>query len=131
MTQNYKEFQFMFASATTHELCHAFVGYLAQNSQEGSSYTPPNVNHLDYGSGQVDSSFVQKGESGRYMEKLLFGGALEFYRDPREGHNQVWPNLALCALISTTVNVTPNNYRWAYHTFSIRMLSLFELIPNL
>ncbi|EKJ67824.1 hypothetical protein NXS19_005606 [Fusarium pseudograminearum] len=89
MTQKYKEFQFIFASATTHELCHAFVGYLAQNSQDASSYTPPNVNHLDYGSGQVDSSFVQKGESGRYMEKLLFGGALEFYRDPREGHNQV------------------------------------------
>ena len=43
-----------------------------------------------------------KGEFGRYMETVVFGGTLEYYRDPTRGvgqvrlHNNPLRNLASC-----------------------------------
>ncbi|KAF4468893.1 hypothetical protein FALBO_4209 [Fusarium albosuccineum] len=88
MARRHKGFQFMFAVATAHELCHAFVAYLSQNEVELGGYTPPNVSYLNY---QVQYSTARgpNGESGRWFESILFGGSIEFYRNERDDHGQV------------------------------------------
>lgn len=78
----------MFAVATSHELCHAFVGYLAQNSQNDTSYTPPNISHLNHGYFDEGGEPLQ-GESGRWFENQLFGGSFEFYYDSQDDREQV------------------------------------------
>ncbi|KAF4973122.1 hypothetical protein FZEAL_9410 [Fusarium zealandicum] len=88
MAKRHKEFQFMFAVATAHELCHAFVGYLAQNDPQLTSYTPPEVTYLDYSAPRERQS-TRNGESGRWLENRLFGGSIEFYHDPQDTKGQV------------------------------------------
>ena len=88
MANRHKYFQFLFAATTAHELCHAFIAYLAQNSQDPTSYTPPRISVPGF----VAADIVGRplfGESGRYFEVLLFGGAIIYFRDPRDGHGQV------------------------------------------
>ncbi|AEO71878.1 uncharacterized protein THITE_2124754 [Thermothielavioides terrestris NRRL 8126] len=97
MGRRHRRFQFMFGCATAHELCHAFVGYLAQgDSDDYSRYTPPNVNYLNYAQGNRgvweeddEQDRIQPGESGRWFERQLFGGSLEFYRDINDDEGQV------------------------------------------
>lgn len=92
MLLRHKHFQFMFATATAHELCHAFYGYISQNGKHGRDDTPPEITHLDYGVHQQDEADdpgAGKGESGRWVENILFGGSLEFYRDTSEDNAQV------------------------------------------
>lgn len=101
MAKRHKGFQFMFAVATAHELCHAFVGYLAQNSDAIESYTPPNVSFLNYQAHHAGARSAN-GESGRWFEAELFGGSLEFYRDPNDNHGQV--SLSSPFSISTQVS---------------------------
>lgn len=86
MLLRHKYFQFMFAVATAHEICHAFLGYISQNGVHGELSTPPNITHLDYGRPQNDEP---AGESGRWFENALFGGSLEFYYDPTDDMGQV------------------------------------------
>ncbi|KAH7120672.1 hypothetical protein EDB81DRAFT_700945 [Dactylonectria macrodidyma] len=85
----HKNFQFMFAATAAHELCHAFVAYLSGGRDTDYSYTPPTVSHLDLGytvpHGEEDQS---TGESGRWFENALFGGSLEFYRNPQDDDRQ-------------------------------------------
>lgn len=90
MAKRHKGFQFMFAVATAHELCHAYVGYLAQGDSAIESYTPPEVSYLNY-QVQHEGPLLENvsGESGRWFESQLFGGSLEFYRDPNDNHGQV------------------------------------------
>lgn len=88
MLKRRKQFQFMFAVATSHELCHAFSGYLSQNGQDIRSYTPPTVSHLNF-AGYDPDGIADQGESGRWFENHLFGGSLEFYRDFNDDHGQV------------------------------------------
>ena len=79
MLLRHKHFQFMFATATAHEMCHIFVGYLSQNRRHGGRSTPPGITHLDYGRHQgADMYGRYPGESGRWFENKLFGGTLEF-----------------------------------------------------
>ena len=90
MMLRHKHFQFMFATATAHEMCHIFVGYLVQNILQGNVSTPPEITHLDYGIHQgVDANGDYMGESGRWFENKLFGGTLEFYRDSGDDNGQV------------------------------------------
>ncbi|EEU47009.1 uncharacterized protein NECHADRAFT_99717 [Fusarium vanettenii 77-13-4] len=88
MLNRHKDFQFMFGVSTAHELCHAFVSYLSQGSPSMLSYTPPNVSYLNYGVQYSDTN-AENGESGRWFERRLFGGSLEFYRDDTDDHGQV------------------------------------------
>ncbi|CAM1503227.1 Fc.00g080030.m01.CDS01 [Cosmosporella sp. VM-42] len=89
-SKRYKHFQFMFGVATSHELCHAFVAYLSQNSQSLYGYTPPGISHLNYGvSTRGEDEVIEGGEAGRWFENRLFGGSLEFYRDLREDDGQL------------------------------------------
>ncbi|KAJ4310292.1 hypothetical protein N0V84_011044 [Fusarium piperis] len=88
MLDRHKDFQFMFGVSTAHELCHAFVGYLSQNNPAPISYTPPDVSYLNYAVQDRDTD-TENGESGRWFERRLFGGSLEFYRDDTDDHGQV------------------------------------------
>jgi hypothetical protein len=90
MISRHKHFQFMFATATVHELCHIFLGYISQDGRNGRLSTPPRITHLDYGTHQApDVDGVFPGESGRWLENKLFGGTLEFYRDSGDDNGQV------------------------------------------
>jgi hypothetical protein len=82
-------FEFMFGAAFAHELCHVFVCFLAGESRaDEDSYTPPAVTapgysqHLRRGGG---AATIRGGESGRWVEQLLYGGNLEFFRDVGRG----------------------------------------------
>ena len=78
----YRAFHFLFVNMFLHEVGgHLLVTYLTQ----GRITTPPHI-------GTEVSGFMSsynEGESGRYLEVLLFGGNIEFYRDPSQGNNQV------------------------------------------
>lgn len=87
--ERYLNFHFLFAAATAHELMHAFVTLLARTSSTPDRFTPPKTTHLNYGSPVSGLYPLGLGESGRYMERLLFGGSLEFYRDPNDDDEQV------------------------------------------
>ncbi|KAJ3524582.1 hypothetical protein NM208_g12005 [Fusarium decemcellulare] len=89
MSRRHKDFQFMFAVTTAHELVHVFVAYLSQNSMNLLSYTPERVAHLNYGAPHDEDNSLMRGESGRWFENFLFGGSIEFYRDRRDDHGQV------------------------------------------
>ena len=92
MLARHQDFQFMFAIATAHELTHLFVGYLAQGDDGFLSYTPPQISYLNYGG--VGDNNLEFGEAGRWFERRLFGGSIEFYRDVQDDHGQVSSDLA-------------------------------------
>lgn len=77
----------MFACATLHEMAHFFICYLTLGNDLD---TPDGVSFLDYGV-SVDNTgtVVRTGESGRWLENVLYGGCIEFYRDSRQGPQQV------------------------------------------
>lgn len=83
----FMSFQFLFAAATAHEMTHIFVAFLAGGSDDYRNYTPPGVSHLTYAQPSING--VRLGESGRHLENRLFGGSLEFFRDPQEDDGQV------------------------------------------
>ncbi|KAL4729771.1 hypothetical protein ACLX1H_004198 [Fusarium chlamydosporum] len=89
MILRHKQFQFMFATATAHEMCHIFVGYICQNGLHARLATPPGITHLDYGNDQSYAARgLAQGESGRWFENKLFGGTLEFYKDSNDDDGQ-------------------------------------------
>lgn len=92
LLRRHKHFQFLFAIATAHEMAHAFFGYLSAGSRNGRFVTPPELSHLDYGPilQNVDGfgKEWQKGEPGRWLENVLFGGSVEFFAN-NEGQGQV------------------------------------------
>lgn len=88
--KRHKYFQFMFALATAHELCHAFIGYLSANGTYGGLFTPPQVSHLNYGTDlRVNGIPFTTGEAGRWFENELFGGSLEYFRNESDDDGQV------------------------------------------
>jgi hypothetical protein len=87
--ERYLNFYFLFAAPTAYELMHAFVALLAGASNTPDKYTPPETTHLNYGQPAVPGRSIGAGESGRFMERLLFGGSLEFYRDLNDDNGQV------------------------------------------
>ncbi|KAI7767226.1 hypothetical protein LZL87_009628 [Fusarium oxysporum] len=89
MLLRHKHFQFMFATATAHDICHIFLGFISQQGRHGRLATPPSITHLDYGRGQPgDIDGLAQGESGRWVENKLFGGSLEFYQDRDDDNGQ-------------------------------------------
>lgn len=84
-------FQFLFGMTTCHELVHAFIGYLAGTQGDmDESYTPLQVTVSGYSQSIVgrDGSRLPKGESGRVFDLFMYGGTVEFYRDPEHGDDQ-------------------------------------------
>ncbi|KAI1331895.1 hypothetical protein F5Y16DRAFT_395184 [Xylariaceae sp. FL0255] len=75
--ERWQSFLFYLACATSHEIAHIFTLYLSLYADFPP--TPPsmcysNVYRQDAG-----------GESGRWLEGLLFGGCLEIYKDRTQG----------------------------------------------
>jgi hypothetical protein len=90
MLLRHKHFQFMFATATAHEMCHIFVGYINQGGRHARGGTPEFLSHLDYAKSQPTTIDGRKsGESGRWFENKLFGGSIEFYYDKTDDIAQV------------------------------------------
>ncbi|KAG7108352.1 hypothetical protein HYQ44_012505 [Verticillium longisporum] len=87
MSARHRSHLFMFSLAMAHELTHLFVAYLAQGNLEDAAYTPPEVSFANYGSVPGDAGEV-RGESGRWLESQLWGGAIEFYRDIEDDDGQ-------------------------------------------
>ena len=68
--QHFRTFVFMFAHVFLHELGHMLVTFLTK----GEAATPPRIR------AQVSGySDEYKGEAGRNLELILFGGNLEYY----------------------------------------------------
>lgn len=69
-------------------MAHLFVAYLALGN---SHNTPRRVTHSNYGRRvRQGRNVVIYGESGRWLENTLYGGAIEFYRDIQESDDQVF-----------------------------------------
>ncbi|KAL8325296.1 hypothetical protein RB597_008521 [Gaeumannomyces tritici] len=84
-------FQFLFGMTTCHELVHAFIGYLAgTNGALDKSYTPPHVTVRGYSQSIMShgGDMLPRGESGRVFDLFMYGGTVEFYRDPNQGDDQ-------------------------------------------
>ncbi|RMZ37048.1 hypothetical protein CA14_006292 [Aspergillus flavus] len=76
--QNFRNFQFLFATMFTHEVgAHLLVTFL----RNGRVNTPPTITVQGYGSRTV-------GESGRFLEAYLFGGTTEYYRAASQDMHQ-------------------------------------------
>jgi hypothetical protein len=76
----FRIFQFKLACTLIHETAaHMLVTFLGR----GGSTTPPGLTVAAY------SGLQPGGESGRFLEMELFGGCLEFFRDPARGANHV------------------------------------------
>lgn len=91
-TQQFRTFQFLFANIFLHEVAgHLLVTYLIGDEESQAharhrGFTPEQYqptlldglqgygNYIPQPGGQV----VRTGESGRYLEQLLFGGTVEF-----------------------------------------------------
>ena len=76
----FRTFQFMFAVTFVHEIGgHVLVTFLTNGRRP---LTPPSMTAAGY-----DNTGL--GEAGRYLEYVLFGGTMAFYRDPTQGDGQV------------------------------------------
>lgn len=75
-----RRFSFIIANVIFHEICHLLSNFLTK----GRILTPAQFN------AQIDG-YVEKGigEAGRYIETILYGGTLEFYRDLNSDDRQV------------------------------------------
>ena len=81
-----RTFNFIFANAIFHELCHLFSTFLTK----GRILTPPQLNAQV--KGRVNEN---EGEAGRYMETRIFGRTLEYLRDRNHSDRQVRPRHGL------------------------------------
>ena len=89
MSARYRTYLFALALTVAHELTHFFVAYLAQGRTTSDTYTPPTVSYLNYAAEVDGAGAPTVGESGRWLENVLFGGSIEFYRDVEDDDGQV------------------------------------------
>lgn len=82
-SKRYWGFVFLHATTIMHELAHVFVTYLSRDGTD----TPPELN----AGGIIDAM----GESGAYLEQLVFGGVVVHTRDPKDVAGQVCPCMPL------------------------------------
>ena len=73
-----------------HEMAHVFVTFLTK----GEAYTPVRMSAADY------SRVQGMGEAGRNLETIIFGGTIEYRRDPNRGRDQVSLPCHFCSLRS-------------------------------
>ena len=79
-TKRFRGFMFLFANIFMHELGHLFITYLNQGRMRTPTHIYPRVMGLPEG---------PKGEAGRCLETLLFGGVVCNYRNTNEDDDQV------------------------------------------
>ncbi|CAF9930842.1 MAG: hypothetical protein ALECFALPRED_004740 [Alectoria fallacina] len=73
----FNRFLFAFSNTILHELAHLLITYLGQ----GRFATPEGINQGNI----ARAPDLAKNEAGRALERMLLGGALNFYRDPNQG----------------------------------------------
>ena len=96
--REYRTFLFIFANTFFHETCHLFTTFLTKGREATPPYVAPQVKEY---------SKMNKGEFGRYMETVVYGGTLEYYRDPTRGVSQVRPHkLTLCTIPHLVVEMS-------------------------
>ncbi|KAI0182198.1 hypothetical protein EV127DRAFT_355468, partial [Xylaria flabelliformis] len=77
--ERWQNFLFILACATAHEMTHLFTLYLSLYADWPP--TPKDITYHGYSQGQG-------GESGRWLEGVLYGGSLELYNERTEGPEQ-------------------------------------------
>lgn len=75
-TSTLTRFQFLLAVSISHEIVHLLTGFLA-GEKANTLHTPPDTSVEGYGT-------RTKGESGRFMEDLLFGGQTEMWQNHQD-----------------------------------------------
>lgn len=80
---DFRTWQFIFAHIILHELTHLFVTFLGRTNP--GTMTPP---HIGCGIPGTYSDQSVKGESGRWLEFVLFGGTFEIFKDPDRRNGQ-------------------------------------------
>ena len=88
--KRFRTFIFLWANTILHELGHTLITFL----NRGGGETPPHITSEVSG-----YSSEYRGEAGRNLETILFGGVMQYYQDFADDDSQVWPPTAL--LIST------------------------------
>ncbi len=81
---NFHQFLFLYSSTLLHELAHAYITYLGL----GRSNTPEEINE-----GILEGIVSgDEAEAGGWLEKTLFGGVVNEYREPVVGteDKKVW-----------------------------------------
>ena len=80
--KRFRTFIFMFANTFLHEIAHILVTFLTK----GRTGTPPRITAQVGGySGDL------RGEAGRNLEIIIFGGTIEYNLDPADDESQVRP----------------------------------------
>ena len=95
-----RKFVFIFANAIFHEICHMLVTFLTK----GRTNTPPHIRPEV----EPESSKKNIGEAGRYLEEVIFGGTLAYYRDNPLDNSQVHPHdcsLLICKTCRSAVSL--------------------------
>lgn len=83
--QKFRTFQFQLANTILHEVGgHLLVTYIGA----GRPFTPPTIGHPQYNLLQ-HGAVVPTAEAGHNLERRLWRGTLEFYRNPAEDNTQV------------------------------------------
>ena len=80
--EQFRTFQFTFAATLVHEVgAHLLITAI----DNGRNQTPPEMSasgHVSIEEKEETGEWVYFGESGRWLEKNLYGGTLEFVQDP-------------------------------------------------
>lgn len=78
--KRFRTFNFIFANTFLHEIGHVFVNFLTK----GRTGTPRRLRAEVAGYSAED-----RGEAGRHLETIIFGGTLEYFRDHADDESQV------------------------------------------
>lgn len=73
---NLTRFEFLLGISIAHEIVHLLTGFLA-GEKANTLHTPPDTSAEGYGT-------RRRGEAGRFMEELLFGGQTEMWMNPQD-----------------------------------------------
>lgn len=102
---DFRTWQFIFANLLCHEIAHLFVTFLGNTSP--GTMTPPTIG---CGLPGVYTDGIIKGEAGRWLEYVLFGGTFELYPDPDGQDDQA---VRICAgRMAAQTNIYCS--RWKY-----------------
>lgn len=73
--ENHRNFLFLHANSLFHEIGHLFIAYLSKDQE--SCATPTTMKGP-----LIFEKNPEKGEAGRKLEALVFGGTMEYMVDP-------------------------------------------------
>ena len=93
--EQYRTFTFLFANTLLHEIGHLLVTFLTK----GRARTPVRMGALTKGYSQCS----ERGEAGRNLETIIFGGTMEYCHDYTHDDSQVSPQ-SHCFHKSETTN---------------------------